>query len=110
VQSTTKTKQITLLYGLLGFNILPNAPFSGESREHLLNRGSSEQTHLSASSVLTAHPAATTAACATLAKGVCTAVTIDKAAKKALSESESTPAKAVIKSNSASESKVIENK
>ena len=110
MQLNTKTKQITLLYGLLGFNILPNSPFSGESREHLLNRGSSEQTHLSASGVLTAHPAATTAACATLANGVCTAVTIDKAAKKALSESESTPAKAVIKSNSTSESKVIENK
>lgn len=99
-----------MLYGLLGFNILPNAPFSGESREHLLNRGSSEQTRLSASSVLTAHPAATTAACATVAKGVCTVVTIDKAAKKALSESESTAAKSVVKSNSASESKVIENK
>lgn len=90
---------------------MPNSPFSGESREHLLNRGSSEQTHLSASSVLTAHPAATTAACATLAKGVCTtAVTIDKVAKKALSESESTAAKSVVKSNSTSESKVIENK
>ena|GEM_PF-1617788 len=103
--STTKTKQITLLYGLLGFNILPNALFAGESREHLLNRGSSEQAHLSASSVLTEHPAAKAVACATVAKGVCTALTIDKAAKKALSESESTPAKAVIKSNSASESK-----
>ncbi|MBX9866173.1 MAG: hypothetical protein K2Y14_04610 [Burkholderiales bacterium] len=89
---------------------MPNSPFSGESHEHLLNRGSSGQTHLTASSVLTSHPAATTAACATVAKGVCMTVTIDKVAKKALSESEATAAKSIIKSNSASESKVIENK
>lgn len=59
--------------------------------------------------MLTSHPAATTAACATVAKGICTAVTLDKAAKKALNSSESNTVKAAGESNSMFESKGIDN-
>lgn len=59
--------------------------------------------------MLTSHPAATTAACATVAKGVCTAVALDKATKKVLSSSESNTVKSAGESNLISESKVIDN-
>lgn len=110
IKLNTKTKQITLLYGLLGFNILPNSPFSGESHEYLFNHGSQTQvSHKSASEVLTNHPAATAAACATLAKGVCMAITADKVVKKELNKPESNTVKAAGESNSMFESKIIDN-
>lgn len=78
----------------------------------MLDRGSTQQTvtHPTASSVLTAHPAAKTAACVTVAKGICTVVTINKVAKKMLSESGTNSAESVIKANSKFESKIVESK
>lgn len=100
-----------MVYGLLGFNLLPSSPFSGESREHLFNHGSQTQvSHKSASEVLTNHPAATAAACATLAKGVCMAITADKVVNKELNKPESTPVSSVPKSDTSHESKLVESK
>lgn len=85
---------------------MPASNFSGESREHLFNYNSQTQvSHKSASEVLANHPAATAAACATLAKGVCLAITADKTVKKELNKPESTPA-----SSAAHESKIVESK
>lgn len=59
---------------------------------------------------MTAHPAAKTAACVTVAKGICTVVTINKVAKKMLSESGTNSAESAIKTYPKFESKVIESK
>jgi hypothetical protein len=71
-----KANKTCLMFGILGLNILPN---SG-SRPGIESR---------VENITAAHPAATTAACATVAKGGCAAVKIVKAGSAALTTQES---------------------
>lgn len=64
------------MFGILGLNILPNS----SSRPSVESR---------VENITAAHPAATTAACATLAKGGCAAVKVVKAGSTALTTHES---------------------
>ena len=64
------------MFGILGLNILPNS----SSRPSVESR---------VENITAAHPAATTAACATLAKGGCAAVKEVKAGSTALTTHES---------------------
>lgn len=71
-----KANKTCLMFGILGLNILPNS----SSRPSVESR---------VENITAAHPAATTAACATLAKGGCAAVKVVKAGSTALTTHES---------------------
>lgn len=71
-----KANKTYIMFGLLGLNILPNS-------------GSRPSIESRVENITSAHPAATTAACATVAKGGCAAVKVVKAGSSALTTHES---------------------
>jgi hypothetical protein len=75
-----KANKTCLMFGILGLNILPNS-------------GSRPSIESRVENITAAHPAATTAACATVAKGGCAAVKVVKAGSIALTTHESDTSK-----------------